>query len=50
MRPPTPAMLVLELKQDILTSIKLSGEGSTETSLKQPELGSMEEVSGAWMC
>lgn len=44
-----PAMLVLEQKQDILTAIKISGEGSTETetSLKQPELGSMEEVSGA---
>lgn len=47
MRPPTPAVLALELKQDVLTVIKLSGEGSTETSLKQPELGSMEEVSDA---
>lgn len=45
MRPPMPAVLALELKQDVLTGIKLSGEGSTETSLKQPELGSMEEVS-----
>lgn len=45
-----PGGSLLELEQDILTSTKPSGEDTTETSLKWPELGSMEEISDTWIC